>query len=91
MLNWMAWTMPTAIFFVSIAVILLVMTTAEILWPTVERKGLLPIATTRGDRLFIGLLSSAFIHLALIGSSDIDIMWALGMSVLWVLSLMRWG
>lgn len=91
MLNWMAWTVPTATFFLCIAAILLVMTTAEVLWPTTERKGFLPMATTRGDRLFIGLLSSAFIHLIVIGASDIDVMWALGFSVLWVLGLLRWG
>ncbi len=27
------------------------------------RKGFLPIATTRGDRLFIGLLSAAYVNL----------------------------
>ena len=31
------------------------------------RKGFLPIATTRGDRLFIGLLIAAYINLAFIG------------------------
>ena len=40
------------------------MTVWEIRSPTVERKGFLPIATTRGDRLFIGLLSAAYINLA---------------------------
>lgn len=91
MLIWMAWTIPTASFFLGIAFILVLMTIAELKYPTVERKGLLPISTTRGDRLFIGLLSSAFIHLAMIGTSDIDIWWALGVSVLWVFSLLRWG
>jgi len=31
------------------------------------RKGFLPIATTRGDRLFIGLLSAAYVNLVFIG------------------------
>jgi predicted small integral membrane protein len=31
------------------------------------RVGILGIATTRGDRLFISLLGSAFIHLAWLG------------------------
>ena len=91
MFNWMAWTIPTASFFIGIAAILIVMTIAELKFPTVERKGLLPIATTRGDRLFIGLLGSAFIHLGVIGTSDIDIWWALAVSVVWVLGLLRWG
>ena len=35
--------------------------------PTVERKGFLPIRTTRGDRLFIGLLAAAWVNLAFLG------------------------
>ncbi|MEE8297476.1 MAG: DUF2160 family membrane protein, partial [Hyphomicrobium sp.] len=31
------------------------------------RRGWLPMATTRGDRLFVGLLASAFFHLAWLG------------------------
>ena len=31
------------------------------------RRGMLGLDTTRGDRLFISLLSSAFIHLAWLG------------------------
>ena len=33
------------------------------------RKGFLPIATTRGDRLFIGLLIAAYVNLAFVGVS----------------------
>ena len=53
LLGWMAWTQPTALFFLGISTILLVMTIWEIKRPCVQRKGYLPIATTRGDRLFI--------------------------------------
>jgi predicted small integral membrane protein len=35
----------------------------------VLRKGFLPIETTRGDRLFIGLLSAAYVNLAFLGLS----------------------
>ena len=43
------------------------MTVWEIKSPTTMRKGFLPIATTRGDRLFIGLLTAAYINLAFVG------------------------
>ena len=66
-LSWMAWTVPTAIFFTVIALLLVTFTILEIKIPTVERTGILGIATTRGDRLFISLLGSAFIHLAWLG------------------------
>ncbi|SDL08652.1 Predicted small integral membrane protein [Franzmannia pantelleriensis] len=88
---WMVWTLPTAVFFSTIAAILAGMTAWEVISPTVERKGFLPIATTRGDRLFIGLLSAAYIHLIVVGFTDITIWFALALSVVWLLILMRWG
>ena len=38
--------------------------------PTVSRRGFLPIATTRGDRLFVGLLSAAWLNLAFVAVSE---------------------
>jgi predicted small integral membrane protein len=67
MFEWMAWTTPVAIFFSCIVLMLIAMTVWEIKSPTTIRKGFLPIATTRGDRLFIGLLSAAYINLAFVG------------------------
>ncbi len=91
MLNWMAWTLPTGIFFSVIAVTLAIMTFCELKWPCVERKGFLPITTTRGDRLFIGLLCSGFIHLTVLGLSDWPITVATGLSLLWIAIVLRWG
>lgn len=67
MFDWMVWTTPVAVFFIGIALVLIGMTVWEIKSPTMLRKGFLPIATTRGDRLFIGLLSAAYINLAFVG------------------------
>lgn len=67
MFDWMVWTTPVAVFFTSIALMLAGMTMWEIKSPTTLRKGFLPIATTRGDRLFIGLLGAAYINLAFVG------------------------
>ncbi len=74
-MEWMAWTLPTAAFFSSIAVLLVVMTVWEIRSPGFERKGFLPIATTRGDRLFIGLLSAAYVNLIFVGLSGRMAQW----------------
>ena len=87
----MAWTLPTAIFFIAIACILVAMTIWQIKAPSVERKGFLPISTTPGDRLFIGLLSSAFIHLAWIGMTSLNLWIAFVIAVIWMIILMRWG
>ena len=67
MFDWMVWTTPVAVFFGAIVLMLIGMTVWEIKSPTTLRKGFLPIATTRGDRLFIGLLSAAYINLAFVG------------------------
>lgn len=67
MFDWMVWTLPVAVFFSCIVLLLVGMTVWEIRSPTLLRKGFLPIATTRGDRLFIGLLSAAYINLAFVG------------------------
>lgn len=90
-LRWMAWTLPTAAFFIGITVLLVLMTVWQFVSPSVERKGFLPIATTRGDRLFIGLLTAAYIHLAWLALTDLNLWWALGLSVLFLLVLLRWG
>ncbi len=49
------------------------------------------IATTRGDRLFIGLLGSAYLHLLVIGVTDWSIWVASALSLVWLLAVMRWG
>ena len=67
MLDWMAWTWPTAVFFMVIASLLILMTVLAIKFPETPRVGILRIETTRGDRLFITLLGSAFINLAWLG------------------------
>ncbi len=69
MFEWMAWTLPVAVFFCSIVAMLAIMTIWEIRSPTVERRGFLPMKTTRGDRLFIGLLAAAYLNLAFVGLS----------------------
>ena len=46
------------------------MTVWELRSPTLLRKGFLPMATTRGDRLFIGLLAAAYVNLAFVGVSE---------------------
>ena len=90
-LEWMAWTLPTAIFFATIALILVAMTFWQISQPSIERRGFLPIRTTRGDRLFIGLLSSAYIHLAWIALIGGALWWALAISLIFMVVMMRWG
>ena len=69
---WMAWTLPTAIFFALLALTLVVMTWLAATYPEAERVGVLRIPTTRGDRLFVSLISAAVIHLLWIGFAGTD-------------------
>jgi len=69
---WMAWTAPTAIFFAMLAMTLAVMTWLAVAYPEAERVGVLRIPTTRGDRLFISLITTAVIHLLWIGFVGTD-------------------
>jgi len=75
MFEWMAWTLPVAVFFTCIVLMLIGMTVWELRSPTIERKGFLPITTTRGDRLFIGLLTAAYVNLAFVAFSERMVTW----------------
>lgn len=90
-MTWMAWTLPSALFFVGIAAALLTLTVIEHWWPTVERAGVLGFATTRGDRFFMGLLASAFIHLTWLAMTDFTIWIASLISLATMVALLRWG
>ncbi|MBT4520405.1 MAG: DUF2160 domain-containing protein [Halieaceae bacterium] len=77
-LSWMAWTTPTALFFVVIACLVMGMGIWEFFRPGGQvRRGLLGISTTRGDRLFISLLGSGYICLAWLGILTISPEWSL--------------
>lgn len=90
-LSWMAWTTPIAIFFIGVLIMLIGMTIWQVKSPSLERKGFLPISTTRGDRLFIGLLCAAYVNLAWAGLTDVTqyIGAVLGFALLII--VMRWG
>ena len=89
--SWMAWTLPVAVFFISVVLMLIGMTVWQLRCPSIERKGLLPIPTTRGDRLFIGLLCAAYVNLAWAGLTDATQWIAAALGFVVLLVLMRWG
>jgi predicted small integral membrane protein len=90
-LEWMAWTTPTAVFFGCIAAVLVAMTAWQIVRPSTPRRGLLPLTSTPGDRLFIGLLAGAYIHLAWVGMTEAPLWGALAITVVLMAVLLRWG
>jgi predicted small integral membrane protein len=91
-LAWMAWTWQVGVFFASIAVLLLIFTLLAAYVPETPRVGVLAIATTRGDRLFITLLGSALIHVLWLAfaPADWDLWWATGLSLVFAVAVFRW-
>ncbi len=90
-LSWMAWTWQTATFFCVIALLLISMSIWELWRPGGDpRLGVLGLVTTRGDRLFISLLGSAYIHLAWLALSDGPLWAATVISVIYALAVFRW-
>ena len=91
-LSWMAWTWQTAMFFVFIAATLSAMTVWEWRVPGgAPRRGVLGLDTTRGDRLFISLLGSAYIHLAWLGLFGPPLLLgAIIVSAIFAIAVFRW-
>ncbi len=90
-LSWMAWTWPTAAFFVFVALCLAAMVFWEWRRPGgAPRRGVLGLDTTRGDRLFITLLGSAFIFLAWLGFFGTPLWGALVVSLAYGFVVFRW-
>lgn len=87
---WMAWTWPTAIFFAVIACLLVTFTVLAIRYPETPRVGILRIETTRGDRLFITLLGSAFINLIWLGLEIAPQPYALLACLVYAAAVFRW-
>jgi len=84
MLSWMAWTWPTALLFAGIFLAMAIITVIEIRKPgTSERHGVLRITTTRGDRLFLSLLGTAYIFLFWLGVFGFPLWAPLGLSIGW--------
>jgi len=84
MLGWMAWTWPTALFFIGLFTAMGVITFIEIRYPgTSERRGVLGLTTTRGDRLFLSLLGAAYIFLAWLFFFGMPVWGPLTISIAW--------
>jgi len=87
---WMAWTWPTAAFFVVIAGLLIAFSILGVKYPETPRTGILRLETTRGDRLFITLLGSAFINAGWLALSGLPQGWALGLCAIYAAAVFRW-
>ena len=90
-LSWMAWTGPTAAFFIFIGLCFVAMSVWEYVSPGGgPRHGVLGLHTTRGDRLYISLPGSAYIFLAWLGVVGPDLWVPLAIAVAYAVAVVRW-
>lgn len=88
---WMAWTNATAAFFVFIVLAIGTMGFLEWRRPGgAPRRGVLGLDTTRGDRLFVTLLGSAFLFLGWLGIMGTPLWGGLAMALVWGIGVFRW-
>ncbi|MQT13180.1 DUF2160 domain-containing protein [Segnochrobactrum spirostomi] len=88
--GWMAWTLPIALFFYAIASLLIIFTVLAIRFPEIPRVGVLRIETTRGDRLFISLLGSAFLCIGWLALFGAPLWGALILCLVYAVAVFRW-
>ena len=91
MLDWMAWTWPTALFFSLIAIALIVLTLLAIYRPEVPKVGILRFPTTRGDRFFVSLIGSAFICITWMRLGGGVLWYPLMISLIYAIAMFRFA
>ncbi len=90
-MDWMAWTWQTAVFFCMIASLIILMTVLAVKKPEIPRVGIFRIETTRGDRLFMTLLGSAFILLVWLAFYGTSLWGGLVICLIYATAIFRWA
>jgi predicted small integral membrane protein len=90
-LRWMAWTLPTALFFATIVLVLAIFTWLDLHSPSERRRGIFGVVTTRGDRLFLGLLGGGFLLAAWLAFTDATAIAGAFISAIWLAAALRWA
>ena len=92
MLKWMYWTWQSAVGFGLFALLLLGLTLWDRVRPSVPRKGLLFMTTTRGDRVFLGIawfLALVFGWLKF--APEVSAWWVSALGACSAAAILRWG
>jgi predicted small integral membrane protein len=87
MLDWMAWTWQTALFFGFVAFMLTVLTLLAVYRPETPRVGILRFPTTRGDRFFVTMIGSAYIFIFWTRFGGGSLWYPLGAAVLYGIAM----
>ncbi len=90
-LSWMAWTWPTAAFFIVVISSIVTMIVWEHFSPGGNpRRGILGLDTTRGDRLFISWLGTGFINLGYLAIFGPPLWGGLALTIAWFVFVFRY-
>ena len=90
--GWMYWSWQRGIFFFIVFSAIALLGVLHKFTPNVDRKGFFPMATGRGDRLFIGIYSTFVIYLlsfALFEGSFLVITTII--ATVWFIVEFKWG
>jgi predicted small integral membrane protein len=90
-LEWMAWTAPTAVFVAFVFSALLALALFSARHPPVPRKGFLPMVTSAGDRIYVGLLGTGAVLIALLALTTLPVLVGLAAGSVWMAVVVRWG
>lgn len=90
-LSWMAWTWPTAAFFIVVVLSIFTMGVWERYSPGGNpRRGVFGLDTTRGDRLFISWLGTGFINMGWLAFYGAPLWGGLFLSIGWFIFVFRY-
>lgn len=90
--GWMYWTWQSGLFFIAVFSSIAFLGVLNKYSPNVDRKGFLPIETGRGDRLFIGILSTIAIFLLWLGIFGESLLWlTVLIAAIWFFIEFKWG
>jgi predicted small integral membrane protein len=90
--RWMQWSTHSIIFFIALFGTIIGMGIWDGFQPAVSRKGFFPMWTTRGDRLFLGIISTIGICLMWIALfADALMLIPLLLSAIWFFIVAKWG
>ena len=91
-LEWMAWTSATLVFVVLVFGALAGLAVLAAVRPQRRpRRGFLPLETTLGDRIYVGLLGVGLIFICLIALTSLPLPVGLGLAVVWMAVVLSRG
>ena len=87
----MVWTLPVAIVFIGVILLIIGMTIWGHYRPPKVRKGFLRITTDRGDRVYIAYISFAFFMIVWISLVEGMLYTGTGIGVALAAIILKWG